>query len=441
MERGSNRVWHGWGVVAGWVIAIATPVGGALAQAADRGEGAVQPTVRPEAAGPVAPGEVAPPGRVPFAPITAVEVRGNGPKHLILIPEINCDHSVWESFAARNASRYTMHLVQLPGYAGSAAPEAPAPHWPVADRPWTANAVEALRVYIQEKGLEKPVVVGASIGGYVALRVGLEHPGLVGGIVSLDHPPAVALQGAGGPALAVEKRLEYVEKMAPGMLKMEEAAWVEHWGMVGAGAAIDPARAQAIGEMMGRHSPLVGARYLLEAVSDDLTERLKAISVRTLFVGTVPDQDMFYGKRMDLRRFWARAVPASPRVQVVRFEDCRHFVSEDAPAELDEAIDAFINERTVTARWPKVEMAGPAAEEGLPRVRGVGPDDPKPTPTLRPQPKVTRPTLNLDGTPREEPEKRGGLFDGLGNPPKQPAAPAREGAKPGEGTPAAEPPK
>lgn len=427
------------GVLLGLALGI-VPVGGVAGQLADRGGEAVQPGLKPEAAGPVAPGEAPPPGRVPFVPITAVEIRGHGPRQVILIPEINCDHSVWETFAARNAERYTMHLVQLPGYAGSAAPETPPPTWPISDRPWYANAVEAVRVYIQEKGLEKPLLVGASIGGYLAMRVGLEYPELVGGIVSLDHPPAVALQGAGGPPMTIEKRREVVNgPMGKNLLSMSEEAWEEHWSFVESGASMDPERAKAIGAMMGRHSPMVGARYLLEALSDDLGAELRTTGARVLVIGTVADRDMFYGSRLDLRRFWARAVPRNPSVQMVVFEDCRHFVSEDAPEELDRAIEAFLKGETVMARLPKVEMAGPAVEEGVPRVSGFGADDPRPVPTLRPQPKVMRPTLNLDGTPREEPEKRGGLFDGLGNAPKP--APKGESAKPEDGGKPAEPPK
>ncbi len=379
----------------------------------------------------MAPGEAVPPGRVPMVAITAVEVRGHGPRHVILVPEINCDHSVWETFATRNAERYTMHLVQLPGFAGSAAPETPPPTWPISDRPWYANAVTGLAGYIREKGLEKPLVVGASIGGYLAMRVGLEHPELVGGVVSLDHPPAVALQGAGGPPMTIEKRREVVNgPMGKNLLGMGEEAWVEHWSMVGGGAAMDPERAKAIGEMMGKHSPLVGVRYLLEALSDDLTEALRATATRTLIIGTVPDVDMFYGSRRDLRRFWIGAVPKTAAVQSVVFEDCRHFVSEDAPEELDRAIEAFVKGETVMPRLPKVELAGPAIEEGVPRVSGVAPDEARETPGLRPKPKVMRPTLNLDGTPRDEPEQQN-LFEGLRKPRGEPAS----------GTPGAEPPK
>ena len=59
-----------------------------------------------------------------------VERVGTGPVDLVLIPGLACDWRVWEDFLQRNARRYTMYAVTLPGFGGAPAefdPDEPTP--------------------------------------------------------------------------------------------------------------------------------------------------------------------------------------------------------------------------------------------------------------------------------------------------------------------------
>ena len=64
---------------------------------------------------PVEPAEapVPPPPRI-ITPVAHVETIGSGPIHVVLIPSLGCDWSVWSGFMARNSKRFTMHAVTLP---------------------------------------------------------------------------------------------------------------------------------------------------------------------------------------------------------------------------------------------------------------------------------------------------------------------------------------
>ena len=61
--------------------------------------------------------------------------------------------------------------------------------------------VEDLFTIIDALSLEPTVVIGTSLGGMVAMRMGAAAPGRVGGLVLNDIGPDVAPQGAGADRL------------------------------------------------------------------------------------------------------------------------------------------------------------------------------------------------------------------------------------------------
>lgn len=53
-----------------------------------------------------------------------------------------------------------------------------------------ADLVEAVIAFIAERRLERPVVGGVAIGGYIAIELAAEHPDLVAGLVLIGTKPA-----------------------------------------------------------------------------------------------------------------------------------------------------------------------------------------------------------------------------------------------------------
>ncbi|MBX9745853.1 MAG: alpha/beta hydrolase, partial [Hyphomonadaceae bacterium] len=89
----------------------------------------------------------------------SVVTRGEGPD-VILIPGLSSSRDVWNTTADALDDTYRVHLVQLNGFAG--APVGGAGEGPVA-----APAAEEIARYIRETGLERPAVIGHSMGGSI----------------------------------------------------------------------------------------------------------------------------------------------------------------------------------------------------------------------------------------------------------------------------------
>ncbi|HKE04824.1 MAG TPA: hypothetical protein VKE91_12250, partial [Blastocatellia bacterium] len=102
-----------------------------------------------------------PGGSTPLGNLGAVEKRGRGPIPMILIADIRTDWSLYRSFMDRNAERYTMYAVTLPGYGGTPAPPRPET-LDLKTTPWWDGAEKGVISLIEKNSLNKPVVVGTA---------------------------------------------------------------------------------------------------------------------------------------------------------------------------------------------------------------------------------------------------------------------------------------
>lgn len=61
--------------------------------------------------------------------------------------------------------------------------------WRATDTGWLRTQREAIVAYARARHLEKPVIVGHSLGGFLALWIAAEHPELPGAVVNVDGMP------------------------------------------------------------------------------------------------------------------------------------------------------------------------------------------------------------------------------------------------------------
>ena len=118
-----------------------------------------------------------PVGRLRLSALTM----GQGP-NMLLLHGLGATKSSFFDTAAALSRRYRVHALDLPGFGGSSKP-ATAPY----GAPYAARAVVGA---MDALGIDRAHIVGNSMGGRVAIEVGLTHPDRVGGLGLLS--PAVA---------------------------------------------------------------------------------------------------------------------------------------------------------------------------------------------------------------------------------------------------------
>ena len=111
-----------------------------------------------------------------------VSVTGSGKQQAILIPGFTCSGDVWKTTVAELSKTYTCHVITFAGFAGE----------PAQNDPQLKNWVSDIAAYIKEKKLDKPVIVGHSIGGGLAMWLAADYPQLVSKIVVVDALPCLA---------------------------------------------------------------------------------------------------------------------------------------------------------------------------------------------------------------------------------------------------------
>jgi pimeloyl-ACP methyl ester carboxylesterase len=263
-----------------------------------------------------------------LAPAAAFEakVSGAGPRAMILIPGLASGGDVWDTTVERYGTRYQCHVLTLAGFAGVPAEKS---QTPLMER--TAADVAA---YIQANKLQKPVIVGHSLGGVVALMLAAAQPALVGDLVIVDSIPNVGeVFGPGYDAAQWRDR----------MLKQSRA---EYDAFVRTGASVRSmvTNQDYLPRMIDwslKSDPATVAHAMYEIGTTNLVPRLGKIQARTLVLGTWIGMKEFTDKATVEGNF-RRQYKGLAGVQVVMTDTARHFIMWDDPAWFFAQVDGFL---------------------------------------------------------------------------------------------------
>ncbi|HEY0601153.1 alpha/beta hydrolase [Brevundimonas sp.] len=259
----------------------------------------------------------------------SVEVSGAGPD-VILIPGFASSREVWRAEASRLAATHRVHLVQLAGFAGEP--------WTHGDGPFVAPVVGELARYVRQAGLERPAVIGHSMGGLTGVLLAQGHPELVGKVMSVDSLPFFsAMFGAQATA---ESARPFAAQAAAGILAADEAGFRAQQAQTAIGMARDPATREAMVAWSMASDRRAMAAAIREVMTTDARPGLADMSTP---VWAIYASDADGGAPAAMAdALWAREYAALPGVRLVRVDGARHFIMADQPARFAELVDQFL---------------------------------------------------------------------------------------------------
>jgi pimeloyl-ACP methyl ester carboxylesterase len=111
-----------------------------------------------------------------------VKKTGKGTQSLLFIPGFASSGEVWNETTAKFEKDFTCYTLTMAGFAGTK-PQADASF-----KEWE----KAIATYIKTHKIEKPIIIGHSMGGGLALAIAADYPELVGKIVIVDTLPCLA---------------------------------------------------------------------------------------------------------------------------------------------------------------------------------------------------------------------------------------------------------
>jgi pimeloyl-[acyl-carrier protein] methyl ester esterase len=279
----------------------------------------------PAPAAPAAPAglKLFPDSRMVVRDRISVEVVGSGPD-VVLIPGLASSRETWRRTAERLRGRYRLHLVQVAGFAGE-------PARANASGPVLAPTAADIDGYIVAAGLRKPAVVGHSLGGVMALELGLDHPDHVGKLFVVDALAFYAELFA-GPQATAEGAKPYADAMAAHMLAADAADAAKGAAQMSAIMATAPADRERVAAWSLASARPVVAQAMKEDVTTDLRPRLAQLSVPLTVIYEAPLKALITADYAPVKD--ATLVAAAPAA--------KHFIMYDDPQGFDAALDAFL---------------------------------------------------------------------------------------------------
>jgi N-formylmaleamate deformylase len=266
-----------------------------------------------------------------------VKVSGHG-QPMILIPGFASPGETWDTTAAHYENRYACHVVTLAGFAGV----------PPIHNPLLATAVEDLAAYIKDQHLTKPIIIGHSLGGNVAMDLAARYPELVGPIVIVDSLPFYA--GAWFDAKSLDDAKASIAAMHAYMAAQTHDQYV---AAAQSGAATkfmvtDPTRWRQIIGWSVATDQTTAADAMAELISQDLRPELARITSPTLVLGTWAGlkaqltQGNVTITRESVQETFQQQFANLPHLHFVMSETARHFIMFDDPNWFFAQLDSFL---------------------------------------------------------------------------------------------------
>jgi len=261
-------------------------------------------------------------------PAFSVQVSGEG-QDMVLIPGLASSGEVWKSTVAHYSKHYRCHVLTLAGFAGS----------PAIQGDLVKEAEEGISRYIEQQHLHHPVIVGHSMGGFLALRLAADHPAQVGRLVIVDSLPAL------GATFIPNGTPEQIQTMA-GQVRdnleknpasqTDEAIRKNVAGMATASQDVD--RIVAWSKASDRRT--VG-EAMYDILATDLRPQLPQVKTPTLVLGTwIAYKD--YAPEAAIEGTFKQQYAGLAGAKIEMAQTARHFIMYDDPTWMFERMDAFL---------------------------------------------------------------------------------------------------
>jgi pimeloyl-ACP methyl ester carboxylesterase len=262
----------------------------------------------------------------------SVEVSGEG-RDVIFLPGLATSREVWREAVRELGPGYRVHLVQVKGFGEPAGPNA--------EGPVLAPMVEELARYIADNGLERPAVVGHSLGGLMALMLGADHPELPGKLMIVDAFPwfgvTVVPPGAQATAASIE----------PQARRMRDAMVASHGTLAAregtetaiAGYVLDQSKLPRLRGWTADADPRVVGQLVYEDLVTDWRERIGDITVPLTLI--YPWNERF-PTQAQAEPFYRANYAKLPQAKLVGIGPAAHFIMTDQPQAFREALEQFL---------------------------------------------------------------------------------------------------
>jgi len=260
-----------------------------------------------------------------------VSVTGAG-RPMILIPGLASAGDTYAGMVAHYASQYQCHVLTLAGFVGE----------PRIEAPFLETVRDELARYIRDKHLDKPVIVGHSLGGFLALWLTETYPDLTGPVIIVDALPF--LPAVFQPGATVDSVRGQAEQMRKAMIASnEEQRRKSTESAVRAMVTSDANYQMVLGWSM-RSDPVAVGNAMYDLFVHDLRPDESRVTSPVLVIGTWIGLKQYTTRDAVEKNFHAQ-YSGVKNLQFVMADNARHFVMLDDPEWFLAQTDKFLDSR------------------------------------------------------------------------------------------------
>lgn len=257
-----------------------------------------------------------------------VEVSGKG-KPIIFIPGLASSGEVWKETVAQFSNRYECHFVTLAGFAGVAPISAPL----------LSTVQKELLEYIDAKKLDRPIIVGHSLGGFLALRMGADTPAKVGRLVIIDSLPALGATQM--PDVTPDQLKSMAARMRDGMKSQDAATFAEGQRRSVASMVTKPDDLERVLGWGRKSDGATVMNAMHDLIATDLRQDIERIKSPTLVLGTWIAYKEF-APRAAIENTFKTQYQKLSGVAIEMADTARHFIMYDDPKWMFERMEKFL---------------------------------------------------------------------------------------------------
>lgn len=254
------------------------------------------------------------------------QLEGKGPP-LIFIPGLASGSWTWKEDAKRLSTGHAVYVVTVPGFDGRKAV------------PGTTldSLSNDLRTLIDSRHLVRPVLVGHSMGGTLAMSFAAGHSDLISGVVAVDGLPVFpGTENTTGDRSAFAQRARaQIENQTAEQFAAYQQTYMKQYG------SIDEGKAKSIAEFSSRSDPRAVADFAAQLLLLDLRPKLGGIKVPVIEISPfyAPDFAAMGVDEAGKTNYYRMLLSGIEHVEVLSVSPARHFVMFDQPEKFSAALD------------------------------------------------------------------------------------------------------
>ncbi len=278
---------------------------------------------------------------------------GKGKKVLIMIAGYGFDETIFDDFVKDNRKKYTIYTITIPGFGNTKAAPTPPDGTSFSKATWSKGMLEGLRKLIEKEKLGKPVIVGHfTLGAQLAVRMAIDYPDLVGGVIIIGGP-AKFIPVQNGKAMMnvpIEMRIMGVDKFSAGFFKVVSKETWDSNSYLSSMYSLNETIAKKCWDQQAAVPLQVMVRYICEFQAADISLEVSKVKCPMLVLRPGFTTEMISHPEDGTTNYikpqfidsWDEVKKLNPSVQIRDIANSGAFIWKDQPKQCSEAIFSFV---------------------------------------------------------------------------------------------------